>query len=179
MDEFLDRYLGPANNEGNEMTQWVLNISRQVLPRRSLRRLQPDELSSEVEISKRADFDSKIKISHGDSFTSPAKEHMPNPQYPWDGEDRTIPIPEAGATDEKGTSLSPNSIVDTLINAKVVIPRAESDNLAKVVRRSLDFNEQGIGNHNKDPILNTCIYGVEFQYGIIAPYAEKIIDKIS
>ena len=47
------------------MTQWVLNINGKVVPQRSLSRLQPDELISDVEISKRAAFDAQIKISHG------------------------------------------------------------------------------------------------------------------
>ena len=81
--------------------------------------------------------------------------------------------------DEKGTPLSPNSIADPLINAEVVLPRVQSENLAKVIQCSLGVNGQVIGNHNKDPILNTCIYDVEFQYGIIKPYAENMIAKNS
>ena len=61
MAEVLGRCLGPENNEGKEMTQCVLKINGHVVPRRSLRRLQPGELSSDVEISKRADFDAQIK----------------------------------------------------------------------------------------------------------------------
>ena len=157
------------------MTQWVLNINGQAVPRRSLRLLWPDELSSEVEIAKRAAFDAQIKLSHGVSFTVPEKEHTPNPQDPWDEEDRPIPIPEADAMDEKGTPLSPNSISDTLINAEDVLPHGESYNLEKVIRHSLDVNGQVIGNQNKYLILNTYIYDVEFQDGIIKPYAANVI----
>ena len=161
------------------MTQQVLKINGKVFPRRSLRQLRPDELSSEVEIAKRAAFDTQIKLRNGDSFTVPAKEHTLNPQDLWDAEDRPIPIPEADAMDEKGTPLSPNSIDDTLINAVVVLPHGESDNLAKVIRRSLDVNGQVIGNHNEDPILNTCIYNVELQDGIPKSYASNMILKKS
>ena len=42
--EVLGRVLGPTKNSGNEMCQWVLNVHGNVLPRRSLRRLRPDEL---------------------------------------------------------------------------------------------------------------------------------------
>ena len=79
--------------------------------------------------------------------------------------------------DRKGTPLSPNSIADTLINAKCFLPHGDNDNLAKVIRRSLDVNGQVIGNLNEDLILNTCIYGVEFQYGIIKPYVANVIDQ--
>ena len=77
--------------------------------------------------------------------------------------------------DEKGTPLSPNSIAGTLINAKVLLPSEESDNLAKVIRLYFDVNGQVIGNHSEDTILNIFIYGVEFQDGIIKPYAANVI----
>ena len=139
--------------------------------------MQPDELSSDVEIAKRSVFDEQIKISHGGSFIVPVKEHTRNPQYPWDEEDCPIPIPESDAMDKKGTPLSPNSISDTLINVKYFLPHGDSDNLAKVIQRYLDVNGQVIGNHDEDPILNTCIYDVKFQDGIIKPYAENLIDQ--
>ena len=42
--------------------------------------------------------------------------------------------------DEKGTPLSTNSIADTLINEKVVVPYGESENIEKEIRHSLDTN---------------------------------------
>ena len=84
MAEVIGICLGPSNNEGKKMTQWVLNINGQVVPRRSLHRLRTYELSSEFEISKRVAFNAQIKLSHGKSFTVPAEEHTPNPQDSWD-----------------------------------------------------------------------------------------------
>ena len=108
MAEVIGCCLGLAKNEGNEMTQWVLNINGKVVPRRSLHRMRPDELSSEVYIAKQTNFDAQIKLSHGNSFTVPAKELTSNPQDTWDKQDCPIPIPEADKMDEKGTPLSPN-----------------------------------------------------------------------
>ena len=62
-----------------------------------------------------------------------------------------------------------------MINAKVVLPHGERDNISKVVRSSLDLNGQVIGKHNEDLLLDTCIYDVEFQDGIIKPYAANVI----
>ena len=73
MTEILGRCLGPESNEGNEITQWILNINGQVVPQRSLCKLRPDELSKETEITKRAAFDAAINMIHGDSFTVPEK----------------------------------------------------------------------------------------------------------
>ena len=71
--EVLGHILGPAKNEGNEMAQWILKLNDKVVPRRTCRRLKPDELavSNEAEAIKRAEFDASIKSKLGDSFTIP------------------------------------------------------------------------------------------------------------
>ena len=44
-----------------------------------------------------------------------------------------------------------------------------------MIWRSLDVDGKVIGNHNEYPILNTFIYDVELQYGIINSYAANVI----
>ena len=39
----LGHCLGPADNDGNEMTQWFLKQNGQIVPRRTMRRLTPEE----------------------------------------------------------------------------------------------------------------------------------------
>ena len=62
-----------------------------------------------------------------------------------------------------------------MITAEVVLPDGESENLARVIRRLFDKDGNVIGNYNKHPILNTGIYDVEFQDGVIKPYSANII----
>ena len=50
----LGRCLGPAKNEGNEMTQWVQKQNGQIVPRRTMQRLTPEEWARETEIKKRS-----------------------------------------------------------------------------------------------------------------------------
>ena len=71
--EWLGRCLGPAKNEGNAMAQWILRESGKVVPRRTLRRLTPDELSpsNEVESEKRSQFNVAIRSVLGDSVKIP------------------------------------------------------------------------------------------------------------
>ena len=52
--------LGPANNEGNKMTQWVLNQNGQIVPRRTMQRLTPEEWARKIEIKKRSEFNDSI-----------------------------------------------------------------------------------------------------------------------
>jgi hypothetical protein len=78
--EVLGRVLGPARGEGNEMCQWVLKGNGKVVPRRSVRHLNPSEIHSEVEIKKTKVFDELIERRHGTSI---------NPAKPMKGESDT------------------------------------------------------------------------------------------
>ena len=48
-----------------------------------------------------------------------------------------------------------HSLTDTLINAEVLLPREDSQAIAKVVRRMVDSEGKLIGEHNDNPLLNT------------------------
>ena len=67
--EVLGRLLGPARGAGNEMAQWILKSNGRVVPRRSLRPLNVDELHSPVEIKKREVFDELTKRRWGSAIT--------------------------------------------------------------------------------------------------------------
>ena len=70
----LGRVLGPANNEGNEMTKWRLKSNGKVVPRRTVKCLTAEQLAppNAVEIAKRIAFDTNIRRKLGDSFSIPA-----------------------------------------------------------------------------------------------------------
>ena len=75
----LGQCLGPANNEGNEMTQWALNQNGQNFPRRKMRRLTPEEWARKIEIKKRSEFNDAIKARYGNLFSLLDKT-LENPQ---------------------------------------------------------------------------------------------------
>ena len=56
----LGRALGPIKNDGNDMAQAVLTSTGKVIPRRTIRKLTPDEKSSSTEEQKRNYFDAVI-----------------------------------------------------------------------------------------------------------------------
>ena len=59
----LSRCLGSMKNEGNEMCQAILKQNGTIVPRRSIRALNPEELAitSETEARKRLEFDAAIR----------------------------------------------------------------------------------------------------------------------
>ena len=69
--EILGRVLGPSTGEGNEMAQWILKANGEVVPRRTLRSLKPEEIHSPIEQKKRDLFDELITCRWGTSLTPP------------------------------------------------------------------------------------------------------------
>ena len=204
MKEVLGRYLGPAKNEGNEMTMWILKMNGQVVPRTGLRKLTPREEHDPVEVKKREAFDANIHLKLGNSFSLPpsletvTEEVMEedatydydtvhfhtdpgDPVMSWyeEGSPDEMPqiFPEAdSAKDANGNPITTNSIADVLINMEVLLPQGEEKaQLARVVRRSLDSNGRHIGKYDDNPILNTAVYDLEFPDGTIKEYGANII----
>jgi hypothetical protein len=66
-------------------------------------------------------------------------------------------------------------MTNLLINAEVLLPQGESEQLAKVLRRSVDENGKLIGTFYDNPILNTLVYEVEFLDGTVKEHAANII----
>ena len=66
-------------------------------------------------------------------------------------------------------------MAELLINMEVVLPHGDNEELAKVIRRSVDVNGKFIGTPSDTRVLNTCVYDVEFQDGVIKPYSANVI----
>ena len=180
----LGRCLGPTKNEGNEMCQWILRQNGQVVPRRTLRRLKPEEISptNVAEANKRAAFDAAIMETLGDSIAKPpplAPPRMdPTNNFDYDEDDElatTNVVPEADAVDSTGRPINQQSVTDLLINAEVLLPQEDSQQMAKVVRRAIDSEGLVIGEFNENPILNSLVYDVEFPDGVVKQYAANVI----
>ena len=180
----LGRCLGPTKNEGNEMCQWVLQQNGQVVPRRTLRRLKPEEISptNVSEANKRAAFDAEIKRRLGDSIVKPPPRRMrrmdPTNNFDYDSDDELATanvVPAADAVDATGKPLNQQSVTDLLINAEVMLPNGHSQQMAKVIRRSVDSEGRVVGEFNDNPILNSLVYDVEFPDGVVKQYAANVI----
>ena len=84
-------------------------------------------------------------------------------------------MPEADMTDASGKPINQQSMTDLLINAEVLLPQGESEQLAKVIRRAVDDDGKIIGTFNSNPVLNTLMYEVEFPDGVVKEYAANVI----
>ena len=170
--EVLGRVLGPAYNAGNEMAQWVLKINGKVVPRRTCRSLNEEELISPTEENKRQTFDSAIKRKLGDSLIAieiDEDKMLADPFLeeiePLDDEDG-VPqdIPEAD-----------NDAYDELINAEVLLPLNDKMQSGTVIGRAKNNDGNGQGRRDANPMLDTRIYDVMFPDGTVNKYATNII----
>ena len=156
----------------------------QVVPRRTLQRLKPEEISptNVAEANKRAAFDAAIKETLGDSIVKPpplAPPRMdPTNNFDYDEDDNLATVnvvPAADAVDSTGRPINQQSVTDLLINAKVLLPQGDSQQMAKVVRRAIDSDGLVIGEFNENPILNSLVYDVEYPDGAVKQYAANVI----
>ena len=175
----LGSCLRPAKNEGNKITQWVLKQNGKIVPRRTMRRLTPEEWEREIEINNRSEFNDEIKARYGDSFSLPEKS-LKNPQDKDDTDDLpfddvSTSIPEEDIIDDQGRPLHPSSVADMMMNSEVLLTQGEENRLSKVIKRSVDSYGKVIGNYNELPVLNTMLYDVQFTDGSIKKYSVNLI----
>ena len=164
--EVLCRALGPAENAGNQMAQWILKSNGKVIPCRTCRPLKEDEVNNPVEIRKRQVFDESVRAKLGDSFTPiPKDNHEDNIFEPYeDDEEPAVEIPEAD-----------NDAFDKMLNSELQLPHGNKLQHAKVLRRSKDPDGNAKGRSHDNPYLDTRIYDVLFPDGAVKQYAANII----
>ena len=61
------------------------------------------------------------------------------------------------------------------MNSEVLLPQGEELSLVKVIQRSVDSDGKVGRNYNNIPILNTILYYVQFNDGVIKPYLVNLI----
>ena len=92
-----------------------------------------------------------------------------------DEDDYENVVSEADAVDARVSSINQQSVADLLMNAEVFLPQGESQQMAEVVRRSIDRDGNIIGDLDKTPSLHSLVYDVEFPDGTVKQYAANVI----
>ena len=78
-------------------------------------------------------------------------------------------------TDWDGVATFEHSLRDTLVNAEVLPPQDDKIKKGKVKQIHKGPDGKVTGIFNKNPLLNSIIYDVEFPDGTIREYAANII----
>ena len=163
------------------MSQWILKSNGKIVPRRSVRPLNKEELHSKAEQDKRDLFDKLVKEKLGDSVNPMPKgnefELNHDAADEWvdyeDGEQEPWHIPSVDdPVDNAGRALNQQPMYDYLIHAELMMSHEGKSQPAKVIGRS----KQSDGEYcNSNPILNGLLYDVEFPDGQVKEYAANVI----
>ena len=111
-----------------------------MVSRRTLRQLKPEEISltNVAEANKRAAFDAEIKSRLGDLvIKSPPLSRScmdPTNNFDYDSDDELATvnvIPAADAVYATGRPINQQSVTDLLINAEVLLPQGDTQQMAK------------------------------------------------
>jgi hypothetical protein len=138
-------------------------------------------LTNESEAERRMQFTTSVRGILGDSISLPAAL-PPNPMDEYwelepyeDDVESPLAFLEADIVDAAWKPFMAHLLTDTLINAEVLLPREDSQAIAKVVRRMVDSEGKLIGEHNDNPLLNTLVYECVFDDGTTIEYAANTI----
>ena len=157
------------------MAQLILKATGRVVPRRSLRPLNIDELHSPVEIKKREVFDELIKRRWGTPMTPPNTQQ---PKAFEDHEQQEQPTLEVeDIVDSTGKLINQQPAYDQIINAEAQLQLGEEMVTGKVIQRTIGPDGQVTGTSDNNPYLNSIIYDVEFPDGQVKEYAANIITE--
>ena len=84
-------------------------------------------------------------------------------------------MPEADAIDKNGKPINQQSLADIIINSEVLLPHEETQQMDKVIWRTINSNENIIGTFDENPVLKSLVYDIEFPDGAVKHYAANII----
>jgi hypothetical protein len=177
----LGRYLGPTEpGIGSVMSYYVLQYNGEVVTKRTIRKLTPQEQEDKTVLKEKQAFDEKVTRALGDPMLDQdlvavkasrgvKVTNAVTPEYEAYEDDQEYQkrIPDAD-------DLDPETY-DEYILAQVQLPRDDEHRLGTVIRRAKGENERPIGRHNQNPLLDTRIYEFEFSDGQVLEYAANVI----
>ena len=169
----LGRYCGPSFDVGDVLCARILTAKGKFVSRTSVFPLTPDELTSDAVKKKMEAYETTLKDVLGDKYKPmPEDEEESTPMHePYE------PIePDDTAIDELAEADEiQHEAFDKYISARVCIPQGDQMSYGTVRRRKRDSDGNLIGRSNKNPLLDSSIYEVEFDSGETEAYTANII----
>ena len=170
----LGRWIGVSHKVGQLMSYWILTSSGHVISCVTVQRLTNADQQTDEWRKKMEQYDAKIKERLDiTNFIIPRDNSKPFNSLSLENDDTEFDeefLRARGVNDDRGSTTQGKPTPDTFdpyLNMEVGLPRGSDDNLlhATVKRRALDDNGNPIGTANKNPILDSRMYEVEFMDG--------------
>ena len=168
----LGHWLGPSMDIGPALCAKVLKSNGQQEHRSSYRHLTEDEINSPNEKEKRQLFDRLDEQKLGEAAQSTDfGEGYETPTYEPYTDDDGDGIGHTTDADDEPTPLT----FDNYLGAEVVLSKGDDMVAGKVVGRKRDSDGKPVGRENKNPMLDTRVYEVEFVDGGHAEFGANVI----
>jgi len=189
----LGRWIGVSHKVGQLMSYWILTSSGHVISCVTVQRLTNAEQQTDEWKKKMNNYDKKVKerldisnfiisrdeekpfnsLSLGDDDPEFEQEFMKTSHNPMQVDDDGQH--GCNSDDKKHTIDS----FDPYLNMEIGLPRGDDDNLmhATVKRRVVDDDGVPIGKANKNPILDSRMYEVEFMDGTMEKLTANVITE--
>ena len=171
----LGRWLGISHRVGQAMCYWILPVSGVPISRTTVQAVPLDEQRShEFEAELKA-FDQSVSLvlARGDNDTV-------YPQYVREVDNDINPDeddmePYDSASEKPDADLHDAEAYDNLLSAEVLLPRGDTHEMAKVIKRKRDSHGNPIGRAHDNAMLDSRIYEVQFSDGTEQEYMANLI----
>jgi hypothetical protein len=167
----MAKWLGVAHRVGQALCYYILPASGILIVPSTIQALTRIEKDSETTIRQIIELDHQIK----DNISLLPTQDVPQELLDVNDDDYVpyLPVePEAEKPDAE--DYTPQEF-DSLISAKVLLPKGNVLLPATVIGRKRDHTGQPLGTSNTNPMLDTRIYNVQFGDGHIKEYAANVM----
>jgi hypothetical protein len=171
----IGRWLGVAHRIGQAMCYWILPESGIPVARSTVQPITIDELRDPIVMTALKAYDAAVH-SKLDGKDDPP-EGSTQESTIWDQDDEEVARSEPAepeSTMPEADDYTEDSY-DKYISAQVLLPVGDSLTSARVTGRKRDDNGNPVGLANRNPLLDTRIYEVEFPDGHSQEFAANII----
>ena len=181
----LGRWLGVSHRVGSLMSYWVLTQKGNVISRTTVSRVTNLEMQVDSTKSRLQEFDTAIIDRLNDEAHIIVEGGKSQPydwsDHPFDEDTDFVEefhsVVSNNEIKEADEEFTPDTYDDWYLNMELAVPRGDNPNpqYAKVTRRLRDADGIPIGTANKNPILDSRMYEVEYQDGTKASLAANYI----
>lgn len=172
----LGRYLRPSFDIGEAMCALILTKDGGQVSRTSVFPPSVEDSNSEEVTQKKQDYETALKSALRDRYN------------PLDGADRADETPEPDfyvSISDRDEPQAPireaddiqHEAFDKYVSSRVCIHQGDGMSYGTVVRRKRDSNGELTKHSNRNPLMDTSIYEVEFDNGDTESYSANIITE--
>jgi len=173
----IGRALGPSQNVGNAMAQWILTGNGEIMPIQTLRCMTDAEKNNLSMKDRMKEFDDYIQKRFGNTIHTgddPNFESNRNNDIIYDELYESYDENENKSYNLAEMDEFPDH--EIMMDAEVMLPKDGGlYQSARVIGRSKNASGNYIGNYHPNPVLNTQVYDVMFPDGAVMQYSANLI----